>query len=192
MRRKYGDKNATWMKKRYYRHLKAFGINNRWVFTDPKTGIFLMQLKWTGIQRHIMIKNNACPDDPNKIEYFKTRRGLNIERNINPFSVLQKSLAISQDHICPLCNTSLYNGEKLHRHHIVAYADGGPTTFNNLVLIHLPCHNKITFDKRPERREETKEWLLIYKQNHPNRLTAYLKKLKSNVIPENNSVDFLD
>lgn len=49
------NKNNRWLKKRYFNHLQKYGINNRWVFTDPDTGSFLYQLKWT--------RNNQARDD---------------------------------------------------------------------------------------------------------------------------------
>ncbi len=53
---------------------KKYGINNNWVFTDPETGVFMYQLKWTGITRHVMIKNIARPDDREFTEYFRILR----------------------------------------------------------------------------------------------------------------------
>lgn len=47
MHRVHPNKSNWWLKQRYYKHLQKYGIDNKWVFTDPQTGIFLYQLKWT-------------------------------------------------------------------------------------------------------------------------------------------------
>ncbi len=47
MHRVHPQKNNGWLKKKYFKHLQKYGIDNKWVFTDPQTGIFLYQLKWT-------------------------------------------------------------------------------------------------------------------------------------------------
>lgn len=47
LHRIHPNKNNKWKKERYFKHLNKYGINNRWVFTDPKSGTFLYQLKWT-------------------------------------------------------------------------------------------------------------------------------------------------
>jgi RNA-directed DNA polymerase len=74
--RLHPNKNNHWKKQRYFHKLQKYGINNHWVFTDPETGIFLYQLKWTGIVRHIMIRNNARPDDREDKEYFNDLRNM--------------------------------------------------------------------------------------------------------------------
>jgi RNA-directed DNA polymerase len=47
LHRVHPNKNNKWLKQRYWKHLQKYNIDNKWVFTDPATGIFLYQLKWT-------------------------------------------------------------------------------------------------------------------------------------------------
>ena len=128
-----------------------------------------------------MIKNLARPDDKEFREYFSLLR--NSRSNNNNFfftNKLNRSLATSQDHLCPICNQTLYNGEGLHKHHIIPFKEGGPTSFSNLVLIHQPCHNKnkITYQKDVSSRIKIQDFLLEYRKNHKNRLEQYLREQK--------------
>ncbi len=126
MRRKHPNKNNSWRKRRYYQHLKKYNINNRWVFTDPDSGNFMYQTKWTGIARNIMIRNEARPDDKFFKEYFIKRQAIKFTRKNFFFGDrFSRELSVSQDHICPICEQSLYNGEVIQRHHIIPVAKGG-------------------------------------------------------------------
>jgi hypothetical protein len=69
---------------------------------------------------------------------------------------------------------TLYNGEMLHKHHIISFKEGGPTSFSNLVLIHQTCHSKITYSSK--NKLETQEYLSEYRRSHPNRLEKYIKQ----------------
>lgn len=56
---------------------------------------------------------------------------------------LHKSVAKHQDYICPVCKQPLFhNDEELHLHHIKPKHLGGENTLNNLVLLHLFCHQQ--------------------------------------------------
>lgn len=126
-----------------------------------------------------MIRNDSCPDDKLCKNYFKQLKQNRFNKSGFFFgNKLTRELAISQNHTCPMCDEILYNGEKLHRHHIIPFVDNGPTTFANLVLIHLPCHNNITFIKDKEEFARIQEFLLEYKQTHPSLLSQYIKGLK--------------
>lgn len=53
---------------------------------------------------------------------------------------MDQKVADSQDHICPVCSDSLYNGEELHKHHIITVKKGGKNTVSNLIALHRDCH----------------------------------------------------
>jgi hypothetical protein len=108
----------------------------------------------------------------------RVKKSWGLNDNFFFLNKLNRSLATSQSHSCPICMESLYNGESLHKHHIIPFKEGGPTTFSNLVLIHQPCHIKITFSKDKVRILETQNSLLEYRNNHPNRLERYFKEQK--------------
>ena len=76
---------------------------------------------------------------------------------------LDYDLESSQYGVCPICNEELFNGENLHRHHIIPKKDGGKFVFSNLSLLHLPCHYKIHSNDK----ETWQQYLIDYKKNHP-------------------------
>lgn len=63
--RQHPSKSNAWKKDRYFKHLVLGPINNKWVFHSPSSSLFLYQFKWFRIQRHVMTKMAAAPDDPN-------------------------------------------------------------------------------------------------------------------------------
>lgn len=73
IRRLHSNKGLRWLKKTYFPPYHEKRRLNNWVLTSPKTGERLIQMSWTPIKRHIMIKYNYSPHDKSKIEYFKNR-----------------------------------------------------------------------------------------------------------------------
>ena len=55
-----------------------------------------------------------------------------------------RKLANKQKGRCPFCNESLFNGEKLHKHHIIPRSKGGKDAYRNLTLVHYICHQQQT------------------------------------------------
>jgi 5-methylcytosine-specific restriction endonuclease McrA len=51
------------------------------------------------------------------------------------------------NHLCPLCQESLHNGEKVELHHIVAVKEGGKYTLTNIQPLHQLCHISVTHNK---------------------------------------------
>nr|WP_315870961.1 HNH endonuclease signature motif containing protein [Trichocoleus desertorum] len=54
-----------------------------------------------------------------------------------------QKIAEQQNHSCPVCGQSLYNGEEIHKHHQIPKSKGGKDTYANLSLVHLYCHQHI-------------------------------------------------
>ena len=52
-------------------------------------------------------------------------------------------LARAQRGLCYHCGASLFNGEALHRHHLLPKSEGGTDKHSNLRLLHLYCHQQI-------------------------------------------------
>lgn len=107
-------------------------------FYDEKTGAYMLQFHWFHIKKHILIKNEANPYDRKFAEYFVERDKLRKENQ--PISVVNsedKAILSKQGcslPICPICEGPLYNGEPLHRHHIISRSEGGPDS--NLIILH--------------------------------------------------------
>ncbi|WP_407973241.1 HNH endonuclease (plasmid) [Burkholderia pyrrocinia] len=51
-------------------------------------------------------------------------------------------LAKAQKGYCAVCGGSLFNGEELHRHHVIRRKDGGTDDLANQRLVHLFCHQQ--------------------------------------------------
>lgn len=171
MRRKHPNKNTGWMKDRYFRHIKQGLIDNRWVFTDPissqENPVFMYQFKWLPVEDHVMVQNSRNPDNPDDKSYWIeiTEKRAN-NKKFSTLSKLDMDLSTSQDHICPICSASLYNGEELHRHHLIEFSKGGTFTFGNILILHLPCHYQV-HSARGSRKEQLNSLLLSFKESHP-------------------------
>lgn len=127
-----------WQKERYWGQLKT-GSKNQWVFGDKDAESYLLQLTWTTIERHILVKGKASPDDPELRDYWEKRR----QRQQNTLPPKWKKLAWSQKGRCPQCQGSVFNDEELEVHHVHRRCDGGTNENTNLRLVHLYCHQQI-------------------------------------------------
>ena len=71
-------KSWKWIRNRYFpAPEKGDKHQDRWVLTDPVSGIQLVKMSWTNIdKRHIMIQHNNSPYDSSKRDYFENRKSL--------------------------------------------------------------------------------------------------------------------
>ncbi len=114
-----------------------------------------------------MVQNSRNSDNPEDKEYWEELN--KIREDKRPFSILRKTdldLAASQNHVCPICFDSLYNGEIYHRHHIIERSKGGSNTFSNLILLHLPCHYQV-HNAKNEMKDVLFKRLTDFKLSHP-------------------------
>ena len=101
--------------------------------------MYLLKVGWFPIERHIMVKGAASPDDASLRKYWHER---NLAKAKNLKSQKQK-IAQRQNGICPICNESLLNGEEIHIHHRKPKEESGESDLSNLQLVHLYCHQQI-------------------------------------------------
>ncbi len=138
VKRTHPHKSWGWCKSRYWGKLRK-GSKAEWVFGNSKRqGNYLLKFAWTPIQRHILVKGKASPDDAHLKEYWNQRH----KRRNRELPSKQQRLADKQEGLCPHCRTSLHNGEALHRHHLVPKRKGGSWETGNLQLLHLYCHQQ--------------------------------------------------
>jgi RNA-directed DNA polymerase len=147
-RRAHPRKPGYWLAARYWGRLNP-ARDDSWVFGDKHTGRFLLKFGWFKIERHVVVRGTASPDDPTLGEYWWARRKVNIRHLTNG----DVDLAERQDWVCPVCGGLLINGEPLERHHLTPRCEGGPDTPRNRVLVHLYCHQQLTASWRNGRRE---------------------------------------
>ena len=127
-----------WSARTYFgRH--QVGRQHKWVFGNPKTGNHLPRLSWTPIRRHVMVRSDASPDDPDLRSYWERREAQKAQ--LLP-TWRQRELAKRQRGQCLICHGSLHNGEELHVHHVVPKSQGGKDALSSLTLVHLYCHQQ--------------------------------------------------
>jgi len=146
------NKSSQWRIKRYWGRMNK-ERNDNWVFGDKQSGGYLLKFSWFKIDRHILVRGTASPDDPSLREYWLMRRKVNI-RNLSASDV---RIAERQDWACPVCGMHLMNGEELHRHHKNPKCEGGSSAYLNLELVHLYCHQQRHADLRKKKRDAENE-----------------------------------
>lgn len=137
-RRMHPKKGWKWRQKRYFGSLNLHR-RDKWVFGDKSLGAHILKFSWFDIERHTLVKGLSSPDDPDLRDYWRAREKKKV-KNLRNKS--RQTVAKRQDHRCPTCSESLYNGEELHLHHVKPKSEGGKDTYNNLRLLHLYCHQQ--------------------------------------------------
>ena len=132
-------KGWRWIAPRYYGQLNL-DKRDRWVFGDKQLGGYLLKLRWFCVQRHVLVKGTASPDNPGLKDYWHKRQAAKAKALVPS----RQKLARKQHFRCPVCGESLFNEEELHVHHVEARSRGGTNAYSNLQLLHLFCHQQVT------------------------------------------------
>jgi RNA-directed DNA polymerase len=99
---RHKNKPERWIVGRYFGKFNKFR-NDRWVFGDRDSGAYLVKFSWTAIQRHVLVKGTASPDDPALAGYWAGRR----KKIKPPLDRYTLHLLSRQDGQCPLCGDPL-------------------------------------------------------------------------------------
>src|SRR5258708_6699657 len=137
--RMHPNKPRKWIQHKYWGCLNLDRKDN-WVFGERQTGRHLLKFAWFKIERHVMVKGTASPDNPILKPYWQARN----ETLKTDLSSSWQKIAKNQNYKCPVYGQTLFNDEELHKHHIQARKDDGPDTYKNFLLLHLYCHQKVT------------------------------------------------
>jgi RNA-directed DNA polymerase len=137
-RHTHPDKPKQWWKAKYFGRLNLDRQDN-WVFGDKQSGAYLFKYSWFPIERHILVKGRASPDDPKLKGYWRARN----KAKAKDLAPSKQKLAQRQKGLCPVCGETLFNEEELHVHHKKPRAKGGKSNYGNLQLIHLFCHQQL-------------------------------------------------
>ena len=137
-RRMHPNKSKDWRHQKYWGQFQLDRLDT-WVFGDKQTGGHLLKFSWFPIERHVMVKGTASPDNPQLVDYWKKRQAA----KARDLTFSKQKLAKKQKGRCPECFESLFNGEELQVHHMLARSLGGQSTYSNLALVHLLCHQQI-------------------------------------------------
>ena len=150
VRSNHSRKGWRWCRSKYWGRLNPERAD-RWVFGDKSTGAYLLKLSWTPIKRHVLVKGSASPDDPSLQGYWIERERRKIDNDLLLPPRLM-GLARAQRGLCNHCGKTLFNGEALHRHHLLPKSEGGTEERSNLRLLHLYCHQQTHAMKAPARK----------------------------------------
>ena len=99
---------------------------------------------WFSIQNHVLVKGTASPDDPMLRDYWQHRQVMHAQS----LSPSHQKLAKTQNYRCPVCEQGLLNDEALEVHHRHSRITGGNHHYDNLILVHLYCHQQLTAQQR--------------------------------------------
>ena len=147
--RRHKNKGKPWIKDKYFKSI----AHRNWVFsgtTEKPNGemqaVHLRSAAYTPIKRHIKVKGDANPYDPEWEIYFEHRLDWKMEANLKG---QQRALNLwkSQNGLCPVCNQKITEITGWHTHHIVWPSKGGTDTAENQVLLHPNCHSKVHCQK---------------------------------------------
>jgi RNA-directed DNA polymerase len=112
-----------------------------WRFTDPTNGLQIIRVQEAVTpQRHIKIKGDANPFDPQWEAYFQHH---DRQRALRTTSVFRAKILHQQTGLCPICRQVIQSGEHLELHH----RDGNHQNNQraNLVFLHPTCHRQVHY-----------------------------------------------
>ena len=148
---RHPNKPWKWKRRKYWGKLNT-DREDKWVFGDTTPLLrhpnndkdeisccHLTRFSWVKIQRHVLVKDTASPDDPKLKEYWESRR----RKGEVQLRKSDRKIASKQKGKCPVCNDSLLNGEELQKHHIIPTSEGGNSSYKNLQLVHYFCHQQL-------------------------------------------------
>ena len=148
-KRRHPQKGQRWIKDRYWM-IKG---SRDWVFSTETKGmngqpetVTLVKAGDTKIRRHIKIRGEANPFDPQGETYFAERIGVKMQQSLKARRRLL-NLWREQDGNCPIGNQKITELSGWHTHHLVWRSKGGSDGNANRVLVHPNCHRQIHSQK---------------------------------------------
>ena len=139
--RRHPTKGARWVKDKYF---KSRGTRN-WVFAatekiedGTQKEFILLRESDTPIIRHVKIKADANPHDPQWEPYFESRWGMKMQRSSRGRRKLYW-VWLRQDGLCSTCQEPIAKGTPWEARHIVKRTEGGTDAASNLRMHHLNC-----------------------------------------------------
>ena len=146
--RRHPNKSKTWVFNRYFNRIR--GRNSFACYCTGRGGkekfFMLYDISSTPIIRHVKVKGTASPDNPSLRDYWQ-KRNLKIGKQKWAKGSKYEQVAKMQEHKCPVCGESLYNGEEIETHHIIPVKDGGSDDTENLIHLHKACHKQVHSSK---------------------------------------------
>ncbi|MFM0674457.1 group II intron reverse transcriptase/maturase [Paraburkholderia sediminicola] len=139
--RRHPNKGARWVKEKY---LKTRGARN-WVFAatekqedGTQRELALLQESDTPIHRHIKIRANANPHDPEWEHSFESRWATKMQNSSKGRAKFYRVWR-RQDGMCSTCQEPITKDTPWGVRNIVKRAEGGSDAAGNLQMHHLNC-----------------------------------------------------
>lgn len=144
--RRHPNKGRRWIRRRYFQTING----RQWVFTDGH--LTLLRLSQVTIRRHVKIKADANPHDPEWAEYFDKRKRDRMLQSIRGREELA-SIWRRQKGLCPTCQQLITRETGWDLHHRIWRSQGGSNDRGNLLLLHPNCHRQlhVAADAKPAR-----------------------------------------
>jgi RNA-directed DNA polymerase len=138
--RRHPHKSDAWKAKKYF---KTCGGDN-WVFfgKEGEQTWHLTRADNVPITRHVKIRGEANPYDPEWESYFEKRLDVRMEATLKGKRWLL-TLWKEQRGLCPICNQKITKISGWHSHHILWRSKGGSDRAENRVLLHPTCHQQV-------------------------------------------------
>jgi RNA-directed DNA polymerase len=143
--RRHPGRSKKWIKDKYFRRMNG----NKWTFACSVKGrrgeaktLELYNIAKTKIKRHVKVRGDASPDNPELSKYWEERHqkaGKTIWEKDSKYYLIGKH----QNWNCPVCCEPLYGDEEIETHHIVPVAEGGSDDHQNLHHLHVACHKQV-------------------------------------------------
>jgi RNA-directed DNA polymerase len=143
--RRHPNKKVKWVRDKYFKNLDG----DKWTFACFVEGrrkeaklVKLYNIGKTPVIRHVKVKGDASPDNPELAKYWE-------ERHNKSGKILWKKgskyylIGQAQNWKCPMCSEPLYGDEEIETHHIVPVAEGGSNDNRNLQHLHRACHKQV-------------------------------------------------
>jgi len=141
--RRHRNKPKRWIYERYFTEIGS----RKWLFAAREQGtggkskwVRLVQITDTPIRRHVKVKAEANPYDPQWEAYFEARQQGATEEEFPAWLV---RLWHRQKGRCPVCFQQITTETGWNAHHLVWKVLGGSDRIDNLVLLHPDCHRQI-------------------------------------------------
>jgi RNA-directed DNA polymerase len=140
IKRRHPKKSNEWTTKKYF---KSIGGNN-WVFYGEVEGreYYLAETACVPIKRHVKVKGEANPYDPEWERYYEKRLDVHMVDTLKGRRWLSH-LWKEQNGLCPICQQKITRITGWHSHHIHWRSKGGSNTAENRVLLHPNCHQQV-------------------------------------------------
>jgi RNA-directed DNA polymerase len=144
-RRRHNRKGRRWIKQKYFCRRRG---RDWWFFGESRDEdgrpcrAWLYHAARTPIRRHVKVRGEANPYDPQWEEYFEKREGVKMLSNLRGIRQL-RYLWHEQNGLCPVCGQKITKLTGWHNHHLVYRVMGGSDGAENRVLLHPECHRSV-------------------------------------------------